>query len=150
MEVEMHIKQRNSRDCGIAALCMVTNHKYEDVIAYFGADDIAQRGVYLRGMDDYLVDHGYAIARKSMFMGWFRTESGGQVHRQPWPPEPFGHIHLCEVDAAENSPCHHFVVMLHNGVVLDPLGPEHKKLTDYHKVLNVAAISRQVTHSHIG
>ena len=75
---------------------------------------------------------------KAQFMGRFSPT--GAVPRVPWPPEPFGDVHLCEVTVQQDSPVNHFVVMLQNGRVLDPLTPERKRLSDYHRVLSVAAV----------
>lgn len=136
--------QKHARGCGVAALAIITNRDYEEVAAYWPGQDLDTQGVYLRGMDDYLVDHGYTIARKLRFLGRFRTADGGQIEREPWPPEPFGEIHLCEVTVSESAPCNHFVVMLKDGSVLDPLDKAPKRLSDYHQVLNVAAVEKRL------
>lgn len=134
------VGQKHARGCGVAALAMLAGLDYDAVAATWPGWDFDKQGLYLRGMQDWLVDHGFMYAPKLRYMGWFRAPDGGQVERSPWPPEPFGDVHLCEVQVAESSPVYHFVVTTRDGTVLDPLTPEPKRLSDYHQVLNVAAV----------
>jgi hypothetical protein len=132
------IQQKHSRGCGIAALSMLTGKSYEEVAVYFGEIDLDKHGVYLRGMDDYLVDQGFAIARKHMYLGFFTGREA--TLRKPWPPEPFADLHLCEVEVCENASMNHFAIMLRDGEIVDPLLDDRKALSDYFRVLNVAGI----------
>lgn len=134
------IGQRQIRDCGVAALAMLTGKSYEAIAAYFRNPDFSVKGLYLVGIDDYLADHGFAVARKKRYLGFFHDDKAPP--REPWPPEPFAEMHLCEVKVNEKSPVYHFVVMLRDGSCLDPLTPERKRLSDYHQVLNVAGVFR--------
>ena len=134
----IRIQQKHSRGCGIAALAMLTGKSYEEVASYFDRIDFDKQGVHLRAMDDYRVDHGYAIARKYMWLGYF-IESRAPL-RSPWPPVPFSDVHLCEVEVNENAPMYHFVVMLRDGSIVDPLFEDKKNLGDYFRVMNVAGI----------
>jgi len=141
------VRQQNARDCGIAALMMLTGHERMQVCGYFGRTNFGNRGLYLRGLEDYLVDAGYAIAPKARYMGWFAHEDGGHVERRPWPPEPFADKHLCTVEVVEGAPCTHYVVMLRDGTVLDPLSDEPRRLADYRTILSVIGISSQSADS---
>jgi hypothetical protein len=111
------------------------------VAAYFGGVDLNVNGLYLRGVDEYLTEAGYAVARlyrwRSFFIG------GSAPLREPWPPEPFGEIHVCEVEVYEAAPTYHFVVMVADGKCLDPLTPDPKRLADYFRVLNIAVVVKK-------
>lgn len=134
-----YVRQRYARDCGVAALAMLTGHAYERVVAYFHNPDLDANGLYLRGMDDYLVDAGFAVARKYRYLRFFQEHSTAPL-REPWPPAPFGEKHLCEVQIDEHSRCYHFAVMLADSRVLDPLFEHKATLAAYFSVLNVAAV----------
>jgi hypothetical protein len=133
-----NVLQKQARGCGLAVLSIVTGHDYDTISAYLPSGDYNEHGLYLRGVDDYLVDHGFAIARKFRYRGFF--VDGRSSPRESWPPEPWADVHLCEVEVYEKAPCYHFVVLLRNGTVLDPLTTTTKKLSDYYAVHNVAAV----------
>lgn len=137
VSVVRHLLQKHARGCGVAALAMLTGHDYDDIARWVGAENLDERGIYLHDLDFYLFEHGYALQRRFLFGGY-------TARRQttPWPPKPFADVHLCEVQVAESSPVHHFVVMLDHGAVLDPLTTEPRRLDSYHQVLNVAGVYR--------
>ncbi len=116
--------------CAVASLSMVTGHPYQQVKQYFGRS-FEDGGMSFYDSDQYLADHGYGLARK---WRWFNRRE-----RSPWPPEPFGDVHLCEVQSVVGS---HMVVMLDSGLVLDPATPLVQRLTDYWQVNSVAAVFR--------
>lgn len=78
-------------------------------------------------VDHVLQRHGYW--RQRTYRAWETAEN--------WPPEPFAPIHVGQVQQPSGNA--HFVVMLEDGTVLDPLrdGPPHG-LGVYEDVLNVA------------
>jgi DNA primase large subunit len=130
------VHQKHSMGCGLAALAMITGSNYDEIIKFFSPPiDFNKDGISFRAIDAYLVDHGYAIARKFQHYGFFNCPK-----REIWPPQPFAPIHLCEVRVYENAPCTHFVIMLSNGRILDPINDEHKNLNFYFKVISVAGI----------
>jgi hypothetical protein len=129
------IRQCNSYDCGIACLSIITGNDYDQIIDWFRPVDFGKNGISHHGMDAYLVEHGYSIGRKFKYFGVFEKPP-----REKWPCEPFAEIHLCEVKVYENAPINHFVVMLRDGTVLDPLSDETKSLKYYHKIHNIAGI----------
>lgn len=126
---EIHwVPQEDTNGCAVAALAMVTGKSYREVRDYFGID-FAERGTHVGGIEQYLTDHGYAWARLCHY-------DHLSVERTPWPPEPFGDVHICQVVGSAS----HTVVMLGDGTVLDPLTPEPKRLSDYQAVHYVAAV----------
>lgn len=137
------VKQRTARDCSVAALAMVTGFQYEEVIAAFPEINFDSGGLTIHGVDWFLVEHGFAIARKREWRGVIPVDEPRSV----WPCEPFGSRHLCEVRVSENSPVSHFVVMDHQGQVLDPLHDSPTRLTDYYEVWNIAAVRSLYTTS---
>lgn len=132
------VGQKHTKGCGIACLAMLTGHDYDAVASYYPVD-LNVTGLYMAGVDDYLVDHGFAVARKLQFMSYFTGEHGRR-EREPWPPEPFAEQHLVQVRVYEKAPIDHFVVLLADGTVLDPLTPEPRRLSDYFRIYSVAAV----------
>jgi hypothetical protein len=124
------VPQEDSRGCCVACIAMVTGKTYQEVKAWFEMD-FNDRGTSQHGIEEYLVEHGYTWARKTLYRH-------NNQQRTPWPPEPFADVHICEVAGTSS----HAVVLLRDGTVLDPLTPEPKRLTDYEKVYYVAAITR--------
>lgn len=129
------VAQEDSRGCTLAALAMVMGRTYADVKAEILAEhperDFSERGINYMDGDQLLAHWGYATAR--LFRYYVSH------HREVWPPAPFAEVHMCEVECSPTS-AGHSVVMLADGTVLDPLTPETRRLTDYHKVNSVAAV----------
>lgn len=128
------VRQEDVWGCTVAALAMLTGQTYATVKAELGFTfDQPGQGVAVHDCDQYLAEHGYAVARKYPFLYGHK--------RAVWPVEPFSALHLCQVIVAEASPGAHMVVMLADGAVLDPLTPLPQRLTAYHRVHNVAAVT---------
>lgn len=124
MNVEW-VKQEHERGCGIAALAMIAGMTYQQV-----ADSGAPTGAIYRDMDHWLARHGYAVARR------YAVDDGDTAGL------PFSDLHLCNVLVSPEAPVNHWVVMLADGSVLDPLTPERKTLADYAQLHNVAAVTK--------
>ena len=137
MSAIKHLAQEHAKGCGPAALAMVTGHKYADVCAWFKGIDFSKDGIHPYGIDAYLVEHGYATARKGEYFSYI-----GSPKREPWPPAPFAESHVCNVRVHESCRINHFVVMLEEGTVLDPLTTDVRRLADYHEVHNVVGVYR--------
>lgn len=101
------VQQEDAHGCGIACLAMVTGKFYGEVKREFAP---FEKGLTWWETDSYLVDHGYAVARK------FKHAAHRKESRE-WPPEPFGDVHICQVFTPAGG---HFVVVLRDGTVLDP------------------------------
>lgn len=126
-----HVRQEDSHGCALASLAMVTGETYAEVKAKFSRVGIAQTGVTFFVFEDYLAQHGYACARL-MYNDFIRDRK-----REPWPPEPFADVHMCEVMDTNGG---HVVVMLADGTVLDPATDERKRLADYASVNFVSGV----------
>jgi len=129
------IKQQHARGCGPAVLAMVCNQTYEDVVQSFGEHDFEKKGLYWPDLVHYLEAAGFALRMKSKVEGW-----SNRTERECWPLPPFAPIHIAEVKVAESSPVIHWVVMLHEGTVLDPLSSEPRMLADFHEVYHIAGL----------
>lgn len=135
------VRQEHDRGCGFAALAMLVGKSYAQVVEEWGVpigengyEYKPQKGSPIYGhMDRYLCEHGFAVARQYPE----RLFPGEPI---AWPPAPWRPVHLCNVTVVEGAPCNHWVVMLADGAVLDPLTTEPRRLTDYWRVNNVAAV----------
>jgi hypothetical protein len=130
--------QEHDYGCGIASLAMVSGDAYGDVHAWLLANVkntqsaawLTERGIHHGIVEFYLAQHGFVW--RTVYEGW-----GLDV----WPPAPFAPIHVCSV--VQPSRNQHFVVMLDDGRVLDPLdGTLGLALMNWPKVNNVVGIWR--------
>jgi hypothetical protein len=129
------IKQEDSNGCSVAAIAMIVGKTYHEIKSvYFPDHDFTGRGVSWFTIDQVLTEHDFAVSRKFEHSIW------GKRPDADWPPLPFAELHICQVIVNESSPLGHTVVMLADGTILDPGTPEPKRLTDYHRVFNVAAV----------
>ncbi len=117
--------------CGLAALSTVTGQPYAAVKSFYGPTS-ADRGLTTADLDAYLAAHGLAADRRRVGEGW-----------QPWPPAPWGNVHVCLVAARQDPRVRHWVTMLADGTVLDSADdrPAVRRLADYEKVYSVAAVA---------
>ena len=131
------VGQEEPYGCGAAAIAMLTGRTYQEVVSELG-DSWTEHG--LHDPESLLADMGYALARRYRVMQYHGIVN---EERTPWPPEPFGDVHICQVYVSK--PMAHMVVMLRDGTVLDPVTPEPKRLADYLDVNWVAAVVRYTT-----
>jgi hypothetical protein len=124
------VRQQHARGCGAACIAMLAGITYEQAAADFGERDWDKSGLVYYQVDAALMNRGFALCRKYFL-------DGQHNERQPWPPDPFGPVHLCHVISGGNR---HFVVMDAAGGVLDPLQDMPRRLGDYEAVNNVAAV----------
>jgi predicted double-glycine peptidase len=134
------VLQENAYGCGPACLAMILGISYADACreveespAHIGRD-WDEHGTNIHAMEHALARHGY----------WWRITYKAWEPEGNWPPEPWAVLHLCQVEQPSGNA--HFVVMLRNGVVLDPLedigvvGPHG--LATYPDVSNVMGLTR--------
>lgn len=131
------IRQEHDYGCGIATLAMVTNATYDEVRTWLldnwpGGNErhddwLEKRGIHKGIADFYLAAHGYVW--RTLYGGW---------QLPTWPPEPFAPVHMACVRQPSNNA--HYVAMRADGVVLDPLTGEERRLTDWPEVQNVQGI----------
>jgi len=134
------VRQEDAYGCVIACLSMIVGRTYADVKAELQCYPAAQgrdfnaEGFNFFEADAYLAEQGYAIARK--YRNYLKQP------RDVWPPAPWSDLHISDVIVFEGASMSHAVVVLADGSVLDPLCSERKRLTDYFKVHNVAAVTK--------
>jgi predicted double-glycine peptidase len=127
------VQQKHSHGCGMAALAMVTGKTYDEVYAWFKNLKYREQGLSYHDVIDYLTEHGYAVNWKWMITHNEETNKPREI----WPCEPWADMHIVQV---ENTIMYHFVVLLKDGTVLDPLTPEKKTLADYKRVTQMIAV----------
>lgn len=123
------IEQRGLHDCQIAVCAMILGVSYDEARAHYPAK--IGRGFSELYIDNILVEHGYAIARK------YHANCAAGRKREPWPPKPWGDLHFAHV---ENAAGIHAVVVLADGTVIDPYDARRKRLDGYKAVNFVAAV----------
>lgn len=128
------VRQEEPEGCYIAALAMVTGKSYWEVRSQI--TEFKAMGLLLAEGDQYLVDNGFAVARKYKWVMYTNSK------RDIWPPEPWADVHLCFVRPTKQIAEGHCIVLLGDGCVLDPAIPEPRRLTDYYSVHNVTGVTR--------
>jgi hypothetical protein len=137
-----HVSQADAEGCGIATLAMIVGDTYEAVKAHVDATELIaqgrQRDWKKEGCTHYTLDHylgsrGFYISR--------RYESWGL------PMEPFAPIHYASVQQPSNRG--HFVCVLANGDVLDPIREGVYKLSDWEKVNQLVGVAPPMTAEHV-
>lgn len=132
------VRQEASHECGIACMAMVMGVSLEDAR---GAYDAVYPGGRAKGrgvtegitdveLDVVLAECGFATAR---------LYSGGKKRRAVWPPEPWADAHIATVILVNGG---HYVVLLRDGTVLDPMADDPRTLRHPHyiSVNSVAAV----------
>lgn len=125
------VRQKHAMGCAPAALAMLSNKSYDEVVGDFQID-FSDRGLHIHQVDAWLMQNGFAVARMLRFKDY-------NVEQSPWPPAPWADVHLCEVRITQNG-MGHWCVMISDGSVLDPYIEGQRVLGDYPYVSNVAAV----------
>lgn len=122
------VGQEDAEGCALATLAMICGHDYAAVKAevetYWPSDepapghDWSKNGVTFYTLDRYLAAQGYFMQRRYATWGL--------------PLEPFAPIHYASVQQPSNRS--HFVVVLADGGVLDPLREGRFALSDWTEV----------------
>ena len=125
------VRQEHPSGCGIAVLAMLTGQTYaktlKDYQAHFGQYDPVTEGIRVTNVPAFLWRHGL----------FTRTVASPDKDGE-WPPRPFAPMHACEVN---NPGGGHYVVMLDDGRILDPLdGTNFKQLTAWEVVYAVIGV----------
>lgn len=123
-----HVSQRDAWGCGIASLSMVTGLSYDEIRDEFvslGKTFEGERaGLHEVDLEQFLADHGFAVGKKYRW-------HGVNIQRPTWPAAPFAPVHICSV---RNPGGWHFVVMLEDGRVLDPIDDSPKTIAAWPEV----------------
>ena len=138
MSIEL-VRQEHSHECAIACLAMVAGCSLDDARqaydwVYPGKRDGGRgvnQGLTEVELDVVLAECGYATAR--LYLG---VKSN---RRAVWPPEPWSDVHIACVNLVNGG---HFVVLLGDGTVLDPMADEPRTLDhpSYMGVQHIAAV----------
>ena len=132
------VRQEDDWGCGIAVLAMLTDRSYIEAKALVMADprraghDWSLHGLYWTDIDRHLIDEGWWMQR--WYSGW---------NLPVWPPTPFADRHFAQVRQPSGNS--HFVAVTANGVALDPLVNEPRRLSDWLQVDNVTGLARRAT-----
>lgn len=129
-----YVKQEHMKGCMVATMAMILGKSYQETLALFPCSPDDNNGFSSFVGDTLLVEEGYAVARK------YKTRTGyNNQKRAIWPPEPWCDIHWCEVMTAAGG---HAIVMLGDGIIMDPWDPSRKSLRDpaYQQVNFVAGV----------
>jgi hypothetical protein len=124
------VGQEDSNGCSLACLAMILGKSYQEIKADFLYFE--NKGVSFFSYDHYLAENGFAVARK------YRHYQIRREEREIWPVEPFADVHICTVRIDPDF--HHTVILLKDGLVLDPLTQEKRTLADYSEIDNIAGV----------
>lgn len=125
------VSQADAEGCGLATLAMICRVPYEDVKrevdswAQNGPQDWGKQGCTHYTLDRFLAVRGFFLQRRYATWGMALT--------------PFAPIHYASV--RQPSGRGHFVCVLANGDVLDPLREGVYRLTDWQEVNQLVGIA---------
>lgn len=128
------VKQEDPNGCWIACCAMISGKTYDEVKSMVKPELIEREstGVGFYTTFQLLTDLGYACAMKCK--GYAPPKE-----RTEWPPQPFGDVHICEVQV-KSAPLCHLIVILKDGTILDPATTENRTFADYERVHWLAAV----------
>jgi hypothetical protein len=128
----IRVEQEHRYGCQVAVLAMIMGITYKEALVYYKMDPDECLGFSSQSLDTILADNGYAIARKYRY-----TLNNKQ--RESWPVEPFADLHWCQVQTGVGA---HAVIMLADGLVLDPWSAERTSLKhpDYQNIHFVTGV----------
>ncbi len=133
------VKQEDAHGCGLAVLAMLTGKTYESVKSDFvkltkrPPESFGERGINHIQLDAYLARCGFAISRSGQY------DSFTNKKRRVWPPRAIHDFNYCEVEQAATGNWH-FVVLLRDGSILDPLMPDIRYYSDYKRIASIAGV----------
>jgi hypothetical protein len=132
------VRQEDRSGCAPATLAMLTGRTYAEARDLIDAlwdepKDWTDGGGNEMDLDRVLYADGFFIQRR--YRAW--SERGSRAVL-PFP-EPFAPLHYCMVRQPSNN--YHFVVMLADGAVLDPMREGRFRLRDWPEVTQVVGIA---------
>ena len=137
------VRQEHSCGCGVAACAMIMGRTYSETLRIFDlpADhDLEATGLSEFVLEGVLAGQGFAWAKV------YRLRQPANRARHEWPVAPWADKHLVQVSTGSGA---HYVVMLGDGSILDPVTPDPKKLSDYKQVYWIAAVGKLPGARHI-
>lgn len=131
------VKQEHAGGCGPATLAMILCMSYEKACEWLQDSPVRSRSKTIDWDNDGIshIDLDYCLNKA----GWYhqRTYKSWEP-KDNWPPKPFAPIHYVQVGQPSGNS--HFVVMLKDGRVLDPLLDDEQDLDSYLEVHNVCGL----------
>ena len=130
------VRQEDAKGCGLAVLAMLTGRTYAEVRERVDAVEVgpseaprdwARSGCTHYTLDRYLAGEGWFVQRR--FATYLEL-----------PFAPFAPIHYAQV--VQPSGRGHFVVVLADGTVLDPMREGHFRLSEWTKVNQLVGLVR--------
>jgi hypothetical protein len=167
----VNVRQRTEDDCAVAAIATACGVPYEAVAAEFPDPE---RTTTTPAICDFLSRRGFAwqcIARREG-KGYACSSSSDPSGKswthgslKEWPPKLWAPLHLvtCDAPAAEDFcksygrdasggtfklACHHVIVVLQSGDVLDPQHDELQRWEHYRTVYDLWGLSRAAPQVH--
>lgn len=144
------VRQEEPWGCIVATSAMILGITYQEARAelisapiHEEPPDFQTSGVSQIHQQWIFGQHGFY--ERIEYIGWHATRGqNGEWITKPndrWPIEPFAPIHYAQVQQGATGNAHS-VVMLANGVVLDPMRPGEYKLTDWPSVNHIVGLVR--------
>lgn len=150
------VRQWHASGCGVAVLAMLTGRPYGEIVKRIAGHDGSghdgdwnAHGVTHLTLDRVLAEEGFWLQRH--YAAWHADYEEPVTDPAPvrravpkpghtWPPEPWAPVHYASVQ--QPSGHGHFVVMLADGRVLDPLREGFYSLSDWPAVNQVTGLRR--------
>lgn len=129
------VLQTDAHGCGPASLATILGITYSEAKEVLENTPVGFHSGDWAKMGCGHIDLDWALQRR----GYWRQREYKAWNRDNWPPKPWAPVHLCQVEQPSNNA--HFVVMDHEGVVLDPLQARvDLTLAHYPSVSNVCGL----------
>jgi hypothetical protein len=126
------VRQEDANGCALAVIAMIAGHSYAAVKAVVDSWSDEPHDWDKSGTSHYTLD------RYLGGLGWFYQRRYAAWNRDGWVPEPFAPIHYASVK--QPSDYGHFVAVLYDGTVLDPLREGHFRLSDWQAVNQICGL----------
>lgn len=125
------VRQEDAEGCALAILAMLTGRSYGEIKDTVNGwsekgQDWSRSGTSFYTVDRLLVSEGWWMQKRYTLWNL--------------PIEPFAELHYASV--RQPSGHHHFVVVLADGIVLDPLQEGERRLTDWPDVNYLVGLAR--------
>ena len=135
-QIAAWVAQEDAEGCALATLAMICGQTYAEVKAAVTSDTV-ESGRWHKPDQDWDVEGATFYT-----LDWYLARQGFFLQRRyaSWglPMEPFAPIHYASVE--QPSKRSHFVVVLADGAVLDPLRDGRFALSDWPKVNQIVGL----------
>lgn len=137
------MRQEDANGCGPATLAMLLGTTYREARDLIDAMWDAPKNWETDGCSEFDLDrglyaHGFFIQRR--YSSWRDNGTAAKLDF----PVPFAPLHYCMVRQPSNN--WHFVVMLEDGRVLDPMREGFFALSDWPEVPQIVGVVKPTQH----